>query len=516
MIAVPSAVGPLERPIPRPSPPPLRGDLAPARRYRIGRSVEHRPIDAVVVDSSPDAALRLFVLGGQHGDEPWGREAVARWIDHARRAIGDGTASRAVGLAAIVDTNPDGSFHGTRKNAGGVDLNRDHRALSTPETVAIHRFVRRYQPHLVVDVHNYPARRRQLLRRDWTIDTDVQFGVPTHPAIRTALGGSEWEDLTRSIAESLSEVGYSGAPYTLVRRSGRARPSTLETHDARNALALRYGIPTLLLEGRDPGRTRTPEATERTTRAQLASLQAATAWAIRHRELLERGPPLPTAGETVPFDARWVEDGSSAPVLVRHPSSGRSEWLTWPRFAGAVRIREEVALPRAYAVRSDLRPVIDLLERQELSGELVRSTRFALAEEVGNAPTDPPGSPGDRMVAGPVSSPIDLSGYVVYSTCQRGARALAVWLETGSRHGLLRGPLPEGTAGSDPRPALLRVRVWDYPPVSWGGNTLRTPGGMTFGCVGSLSRSEGVLAPPPAGSGPIELRSGTGGPAAAP
>lgn len=438
------------------------------RIREVGRSEQGRPIEVALRGPGP-GALRVLVVAGQHGDEPWGRIAAQRWIaaiDH--RTIGS-VASPPTACLAVLDANPDGSQHGRRGNARERDLNRDHLLLDAPETRAIHEVVRRYSPHLIVDVHNFPPRRRHLLAEGWTIGADVQFAGATHPAIRTSLSAVEEDGLFLRIRSDLAAHGYTAVPYTLFRRSGKARPSTLRVRDARNSLSLRYGIPTLLLEGRDPGRRGSTEEGLRTAAAQLEALRSIEAWASEHRESLLRGPPIPTAGESVPLEARWAEDGESRSVPLGRAGSREVVQVRWARFAGRLRVRSRVSLPRAYAVRNDLAPIHAVLARHGVAGDRVEAPRSALVEPVRSwqASTERiERAWGARSL--PAAFPIDLRGYTSYSIHQRAGRALAVWLEGAPRTGLAALRTEREPGRPSERPPILRVVMWDYPPVRAG------------------------------------------------
>ncbi len=428
------------------------------RREILGRTPEDRPIEAWLLGDRA-AELRILVVGGQHGDEPWGSEAVRRWSGEraARTPTPDVDAN--VGVAAIPSLNPDGAARGTRRNALGNDLNRDHLHLQNPETQAFHHFLRDYRPHLVVDVHNYPARRRHLLARGWEIDADVQVGTPTHPAVRTSLAVSEVAELHSTLGTSLAEAGYRCGPYTLFRPSGRARPGTQHVVDARNGIALRYGVPTILLEGRDPGRGGTESDRERTIAAQQRALEVVERWARDHRSALLRGPPIPRRDDPVAVDTGWGPGTSVSEFVFRRKSSGDRVSVPWPAHRGEALVRSSVLLPRAYAVRADLAAVHRLLAVHGFERDRAPPDPRALAEVPRTLTSRDPDLP-------PNESPpeeIDLAGYVVYSVHQRGGRALAVWLEPSSRYGLARfGLLGEAPESGRP-PAVVRILGGGYP-----------------------------------------------------
>jgi hypothetical protein len=113
------------------------------------------------VTASPSRPVVLLV-GQQHGDEPAGSEAL---IVIAQALAQEPTAGSAPGgLAAVLDrvdvvilprANPDGTAANRRATASGIDMNRDHLLLHTPETQALAQLVREFNPAVVVDAHEY-------------------------------------------------------------------------------------------------------------------------------------------------------------------------------------------------------------------------------------------------------------------------------------------------------------------------------------------------------------------------
>ena len=129
----------------------------------VGRSVRGRTIRAYF-HGDPDATHVLLVLGQMHGDERAGRDTVA-WIWRNVRPVA-GT-----GIWVIPSMNPDGNARHTRKNARGVDLNRNWPTsgwtrttrgsryyggpspASEPETRAMMRFLADVRPSYIASIH---------------------------------------------------------------------------------------------------------------------------------------------------------------------------------------------------------------------------------------------------------------------------------------------------------------------------------------------------------------------------
>jgi protein MpaA len=125
----------------------------------LGTSVKGRPIYAYRV-GDPDAKVTAVAMSTMHGNEPHTRQILA--------AIRDGRKVRALDLWLIPTMNPDGLARGSRKNAHGVDLNRNFPfawadldgsyesgpgPASEPETRAVMRFFKQVRPRYVVSFH---------------------------------------------------------------------------------------------------------------------------------------------------------------------------------------------------------------------------------------------------------------------------------------------------------------------------------------------------------------------------
>ena len=89
------------------------------KTHMLASSVEDRPIHAYELENEAPAML---IFGGMHGDEPQSAFAAERIVELLSTRVGEMMDEH---LIVVPRLNPDGLERGTRKNANGVDLNRN-------------------------------------------------------------------------------------------------------------------------------------------------------------------------------------------------------------------------------------------------------------------------------------------------------------------------------------------------------------------------------------------------------
>ena len=124
----------------------------------IGHSGDGRPITAWHLGET--RRPKVLLIAGMHGNEPAPTAIL--------RTLRDGKAVHGIDLWVVPEYNPDGLARGTRRNAHGVDLNRNYpyhwaplggsyysgpKPASEPETRAMMRFLARIQPEYVLSFH---------------------------------------------------------------------------------------------------------------------------------------------------------------------------------------------------------------------------------------------------------------------------------------------------------------------------------------------------------------------------
>ncbi len=175
-----------------------------------GDTVEGRPLPLVVVggmtDARPESVLgldrtRVWLQANIHGGEVCGKEALLLLLRDLVSGEHDDWLSSLTLLIAPV-YNADGNERmaqdnrpyqfgplagtGQRANAQGLDLNRDHMKLESPEARALVRAYQDYDPHVVVDLHTTNG-----TSHAYHLTYAPPLHPNTHPAIDTLLR-DEW------------------------------------------------------------------------------------------------------------------------------------------------------------------------------------------------------------------------------------------------------------------------------------------------------------------------------------
>ena len=124
------------------------------RLEEAGRSFEGRPIHLLTLGTGP---RKVLLWARMHGDEPSATPALLDLADHLLSRRDDPAARRILGgttLLMVPMLNPDGSERYERRNAQGIDVNRDALSLATPEGRLLKALRDRHRPELGFNLHD--------------------------------------------------------------------------------------------------------------------------------------------------------------------------------------------------------------------------------------------------------------------------------------------------------------------------------------------------------------------------
>lgn len=366
-----------------------------------GTTVEGRSLPLVVVGDVSDAQpasvmaagrLRIWLQANIHGGEVCGKEALLMLL---RDLVNGGHEEWRSTLTLLIAPiyNADGNERmaphnrpyqagpiggmGTRRNAQGLDLNRDHMKLESPEARALVRAYADYDPHVVIDLHTTNGTQHAY---------HLTYAPPLHPNTDPALDTLLRDEWLPAVTDAIRESeGWEFYHYGNVPRGEGAGPSW-RTFDHRprfnnNYVGLRNRI-ALISEAY--AYAPFEERVAATLRFVEESLAFAHDNAGRIAALTAEADGTPVAGRSLAVRAvprrspEPVEILLGRTVEVPHPETGEpmrrrldvveptlmDEYVAFEAAGDGL----EVA-PASYYVPPDLTPVVDLLATHGIDAE---------------------------------------------------------------------------------------------------------------------------------------------------
>ncbi len=120
----------------------------------LGASIEGRSINHIWFGRGP---MHVMLWSQMHGDEPTATSALFDVFEYVRRHRADAQVQRLLGaltIHVVPMLNPDGAERFQRRNAQGIDVNRDALRLQTPEGVILKSLRDRLAPAIGFNLHN--------------------------------------------------------------------------------------------------------------------------------------------------------------------------------------------------------------------------------------------------------------------------------------------------------------------------------------------------------------------------
>jgi hypothetical protein len=131
-----------------------QADPAQITLERAGASLEGRSINLVTMGTGP---FRVLLWSQMHGDEPTATAALFDVFEYFHRHRTDAVVQRILSsltLYIVPMLNPDGAERFQRRNAQGIDINRDALGLQTPEGQVLKALRDRFNPRVGFNLHN--------------------------------------------------------------------------------------------------------------------------------------------------------------------------------------------------------------------------------------------------------------------------------------------------------------------------------------------------------------------------
>lgn len=410
----------------------MKAALTNLQNRVIGYSTLGKPLTVEFIGKK-ESSVKIFIISGQHGDEKYSKKAVEGLVNHLKLKK-----DFSFYLAILANANPDGYENNSRENSESIDLNRDYLMLKSNETVAIHDFVRDWMPKIIIDVHNYPPRRKHLLKKHLILSHDIFVDIPTNPAILSILNDEQIDAFFKTVKSDLQSINISCERYAIFQKSGKIRHSTIDIKDARNSLSLRYGVFCIILEGREPLKIDGVRDENRTVSSQYHALCSVLDWLGNNKKEFKRIPHIPKKGELVPVRAHYRDSNKILKMNLINSKTKTINEINFKKYASEIEITQFLEIPEGYAVPKSLHNLLEVLKKHGFSHKFENGAQKHV--EIYYLKETPKKIEISRKKIKKKFKTISLSEYVVFPTHQLGGRFLALLLEPHSKFGLHRFP----------------------------------------------------------------------------
>lgn len=388
-----------------------------------GETNEKRALPLAVVgapDATPEAVrgtnkIRVYIQGNIHGGEVEGKESAQMLLRELAQGRHDDWLKTTVFLIAPIYNadgnekfalNNRGAQHGPiggqgqRPNAQGLDLNRDHTKLDSPEARAVVKLMNDYDPHVSMDLHTTNG-----TRHAYFLTYAPPLNPATDPAILDLLRKDWLPSITKTIRDKYRwDYYYYGNVQGGGRRGGPPAERAWRSFDSRprfnnNYIGLRNRI-AVLSEAYAYASFR--DRILATSRFVEENLNLINASAARIRKVIADADARPITGTRLGLRAQLAR-GDTVEILMgettqeKHPVDGHVMELRkdvkiperMPEY-GTFEATETERVPSTYYIPANLTTALDNLRAHGVrTTTLAKPTKVTVEEFLITASTAP-------------------------------------------------------------------------------------------------------------------------------
>lgn len=388
----------------------VAGNSDHIHRTTFGYSAEGRALPLVVFgrvrDASPASVkrnerTRVFLQANIHAGEVEGKETVLMLLRDMGMGRYDHLLDSMIVLIAPLynaDGNerislynrprqdgPEGGM-GTRASSQGLDLNRDHMKLATPETRSIVRLMTDYDPHVMVDLH---------ATNGTTHAYHLTYSPPLHPATPAAIQQFMNETWLPAQSEAMAADGYLTFDYGNLPWPGMDAPRGWYTFDYRPRFGTNYaGLRNRIAILSEAYSYLSFEDRIRVSRSLVEhTLKFALENGTRIRRLV-RDADRSVVGESIPLRAEFEPTPGPVEILMgevrhdRHDLTGetvyrRKDVVHRDSMTAYVSFRSthDVVAPETYFIPPDLHGIIDNLRAHGIRVDTLQAAAAGMFEQ---------------------------------------------------------------------------------------------------------------------------------------
>lgn len=362
----------------------LSGFLSEADKYSdlvnvevIGQTVEGRNLYAVKFSKSgfgnDETKIKVLIFAQQHGNEQSGKEGSLLLINELLKPENKYLLDK-IDFALIPQMNPDGSEKNQRRNANGMDLNRNHLILTENETNAMHKLFDEYLFDVTMDVHEYAPYGDEYKNYGYRHNDDEEIGTITNINASEKIRLMQKKVYLPYIKKYLNEHNFSCFEYSPggPPEIDYIRHSTFDINDGRQSLGILNSFSLIQegLNGEDVFVQNIRHRAEGQMRGMLGLLEFAYNNIDEIKSLVREGRKSLVenkAADQVAIQLDHFPDGSKLNLPLLSYYSNKDTVITVNDYRPLVKSIYDVKRPKGYLVPKSQTDIVKWADRQGLN-----------------------------------------------------------------------------------------------------------------------------------------------------
>ncbi len=342
----------------------------------IGHSVKGRNLYALKFSSSEfgrdTSKIKILIFAQQHGNEQSGKEGVLLLAPELLKPENHYLFGK-IDLVLVPQVNPDGSEVNKRRNANGMDLNRNHLILTEPETIALHRLFDRYLFEVTMDVHEYSPFGEEWQKYGYRKNTDENIGTTTSLNVPESIRKLSDNDYLPFIFRYLKDRNFSSFTYCPggPPEIDYIRHSTFDINDGRQSFGIQ-GSFSFIQEGMN-GKDDSIENLQHRAEGQMTGMRGLLEYVYmnhaRIRTLVSNERKKlcsPDPGREISIQSVHVSNGQELKIPLYSYFSHKDSLVTVKDYRPVVKSVYDVGKPLGYLIPKDCTALLDWAGRQSL------------------------------------------------------------------------------------------------------------------------------------------------------
>ncbi len=425
----------------------------------VGKTQRENDIPLVHIHKdSPDEKLRILYTARIHGDEPAGTDAMLYFIKKLAEDPSVGTLLEKIDFYIMPMVNIDGAAKMERYTANGLDLNRDMTRIETPEAAVFYSVVRKTEPDVYADFHEYqPVRRDFASLTNSVISTpwDVMFLFSSNPNVPQVLRDAVDNLFVANATKVMDSNHLTSHTYYTSRETSQGITFNIGGSSARstsNAMALHNTL-SILVEARGINLSRTSLLRRVNTVYLLAESFARTAFDNQAKIKQYIADAIADKSDiAVKFSSKRV-DNIPLP-FIDMIKNNKVTFEVPAAIAAEYTVNKKRTLPTAYYILPSQKRAIDILQQTGIETKTLTEPE-TMNVDVFTVKTIRNGEPLGNIT--PADVTVDMqekkitfpSGTVVVPADQRNFRMATVLLEPEAANGFVNYRVIETKQGEE-------------------------------------------------------------------